>query len=342
LYVDELSRANSGAGLPEVEDLWQGEGDPWTGHTNLDDRKRPVAVGRISLLPERDHFDEFVARESVKFIKRFGNSDRPFLLVSSFLKPHDPFMPAERFAKMFRAEDMKLPDSWGKADKSKLPKEVVGMSDFNRPTPELSDPVEAKKRMALYYANLAQMDDCLGQVVQAIKDLGLDNDTIIFYFADHGEMLGELGLWQKFEFYEGSCGIPLLVRVPGGAKGLCDTPVSLVSICTTTTDLVGAKLLAPNDGISLKPWIQNPKTTQGYGPVYAEYGLKSNEPKAMLREGDWKFTYWLNDIPELYNLNSDPGELHNLAGVPEHHARADRMQQQLLAWHRPTRDRDLK
>lgn len=147
--------------MPEVEDLWQGEGDPWTGHTNLDDRKGPVAVGRISLLPEKDHFDEFVARESVKFIKRFGNSDRPFLLVSSFLKPHDPFMPAQRFAKMFRAEDMK-PDSCGKADKSKLPKEVVGMIDFNRPIPELSDPAEAKKRMALYYANLAQMDDCLG------------------------------------------------------------------------------------------------------------------------------------------------------------------------------------
>lgn len=336
LYVDELGRANSGSGLPEIEDLWQGEGDPWTGHTHLDDRKGPVAVGRTSLLPEKDHFDEFVARESVKFLKRFGNSDRPFLLVTSFLKPHDPFMPAERFAKMFRAEDMKLPDSWGKADKSRLPKEVISMIEYNKPTPEVSDPLEAKKRMAFYYANLAQMDDCLGRVVQAVKDLGLDNDTIVFYFSDHGEMLGDLGLWQKFEFYEGSCGIPLLIRVPGGTNGVCDTPVSLVSICTTTTDLAGAKLLASNDGISLKPWIQGPECTQIYGPVYAEYGLKSAEPKAMLREGKWKFTYWLNDIPELYNLQSDPEELHNLADDPEHRPRVERMHQQLLEWHRPT------
>jgi choline-sulfatase len=99
--------------------------------------------------------------------------------------------------------------------------------------------------------------------------------------------------------------------------------------------------LAPND-ISLKPWIQNPENTQGYGPVYAEYGLKRNEPKAMLREGEWKFTYWLNDIPQLYNLQSDLDELHNLAGVPEHRARVDRRQQQLLARHSPTRDRDSK
>jgi choline-sulfatase len=334
LYADELARPNSGAGLPEVEDLWEEMGDPWKGHVDLDERKGPVAVGRVSLLEEKDHFDEFVARESVKFLKRFGNGDQPFLLVSSFLKPHDPFMPAERFAKMFGAEDMELPDSWGKADKSKRPKEVASMMEVNRPTPELSDPMEAKKRMALYYSNLAQMDDCLGQVVQAVQDLGLENDTVICYFSDHGEMLGELGLWQKFEFYEGSCGVPLLIRVPGVAKGVCETPVSLVSICTTVTGLAGVKLLAPNDGISLEPWIRNPHSSQSYGPVYAEYGLKSEQPKEMLREGDWKFSYWEHDIPELYNLKADPQELHNLAGEPEHEARVKDMRQRLLAWHK--------
>jgi choline-sulfatase len=333
LYADELARPNSGAGLPEIEDLWAEVGDPWKGHTNEDKRKGPVAVGRVSLLEEKDHFDEFVARESVKFLKRFGNSDQPFLLVSSFLKPHDPFMPAERFAKMFRAEDMELPESWGKADKSKLPKEVVSMIEVNRPTPELSDPMEAKKRMALYYSNLAQMDDCLGQVVQAVKDLGLENDTIICYFADHGEMLGELGLWQKFEFYEGSCGVPLLIWVPGISAGVCDAPVSLISICTTIAELTGVKLLSSNDGISLGPWIRNPKTSHSYGPVYAEYGLKSQQPKAMFREGDWKFSYWAHDIPELYNLKTDPQELHNLAGEPEYAARVKDMRQRLLAWH---------
>jgi choline-sulfatase len=335
LYAEELSRSNSGAGLPEIESLWKGEGDPWKGHITLDDREGSVAVGRVSLLEERDHFDDFVARESVKFIERFSKSDRPFMLISSFLKPHDPFMPAERFAAMYRPEDMVLSPTWGKADKSKLPKEVVSMIELNRPTPELSNPDEAKKRIAFYYANLAQMDDCLGRVVQSIKDLNLENDTIICYFADHGEMLSDLGLWQKFEFYEGSCGVPLLFRVPGGAAGVCDTPVSLVSICTTMADLAGVPLVAPNDGASLAPWVRQPSSRKSYGPVYAEYGLIGDEPKAMLRDGDWKFTYWLRDIPELYELRTDPQELHNLAADPEHSERVHDMRRRLLAWHKP-------
>ena len=56
------------------------------------------------------------------------------------------------------------------------------------------------------------MDDCAGKVLAALKDLGLEDDTIVLYTSDHGEMLGEHGMWQKFEFYEGSCGVPLMVR----------------------------------------------------------------------------------------------------------------------------------
>ena len=124
-------------------------------------------------------------------------------------------MPAERFAKLFRPEDMKLPHSWGKADKANIPKEVRSWIEFNGPTPELRDQSEALKRIAFYYANLAQMDNCVGQVLKALEALDLERDTIICYTADHGEMLGDLGLWQKFQFYEGSCGVPLMIRVPG-------------------------------------------------------------------------------------------------------------------------------
>lgn len=226
IYANELAHPNSGSGQPQIDDLWRDEGDPWKGHRTLDDRQGAVAVGHVSEFEEKDHFESFVARESIRFLKRFGNGPDPFFLISSFLKPHDPFMPAKRFADMFRAEDMKLPPSYGKADLATLPQEVKRSIQFNGPTPELKDPAEGRKRMALYYANLAQMDDCLGQIVRAISDLHLENDTIICYTADHGEMLGDLGLWQKFQFYEGSCGVPLLIRVPGGSARTSDVPVS--------------------------------------------------------------------------------------------------------------------
>lgn len=334
IYADELGRPNSGSGLPQVDDFWRDEGDPWKGHRTLDHREGAVAVGRPSRLEESDHFDEFIARESIRFLHNFGKGDEPFFLITSFLKPHDPFMPATRFAQMFDPEAMKLPDSWGKADKSKLPREVRKSIEFNGPTPELRDPVEAKKRLALYYACLAQMDDCLGRVVRAIEELGLENDTIICYTSDHGEMLGDLGLWQKFQFYEGSCGVPLMIRVPGWKSGVCPTPVSLVSLSATLTDLAGIKQIAPNDGAALTPWVRSPDVSQSYGPVFAEYGLTSKQPKYMMREGDWKLTYWVNDVPELYNLRHDPEELHNVAAEQNNQQILEGMRTRLLTWHK--------
>jgi choline-sulfatase len=337
IYVDELGPANhSGAGLPEIDDLWREEGNPWKGHVHIDDRRGPVSVGRVSQLEERDHFDNFVARESIRFMQRFSKSGRPFFLIASFLKPHDPFMPAERFAKLFREENMKLPPSWGKANPTKLPAEVRKAIAYNAPTPELSDPEQAKRHIALYYANLAQMDDCLGQVVDEITKLGLEKDTIICYFADHGEMLGDLGLWQKFEFYEGSCGVPLLIRIPGAKGGVCKATVSLVSISATVTELAGVKQVSANDGMSFARSIRDPAGGENYGPVFAEYGLGSRQPKAMIRQGDWKLSYWLHDIPELYNLQSDPEELQNLATDPTYKSRLEDLETILLAWHKPT------
>ena len=330
LYADELGQRNSGSGLPEIDDLWREEGDPWQGHRTPDGRKGSVSGGRVSLMEEKDHFESFVARESTRFLRRFGKSGQPFFLISSFLKPHDPFMPVQRFADMFRPKDMHLPRSFGKADKSRLPKEVVRSIENNSVTPEFRDPNQALKHIAFYYANLAQMDDCLGKVVSTVQELGLENDTIICYASDHGEMLGDLGLWQKFQFYEGSCGVPLLIRVPGTAPGVCAAPVSLVSLSATLCELAGAPQIAPNDSVSIAPWIANPQAPKDPGPVFAEYALGGRNAKTMMRASEWKYTCWAQDIPELYNLRSDPDELHNLAGLPEYASKEAELRSRLL------------
>src|SRR6185312_12201541 len=171
----------------------------------------------------------------------------PFLLVTSFLRPHDPFMPAARFAQMFRPEDMRLPASWGKVDLKTVPNEVRNSIQHNAPTPELSDPEAARRRIAYYYASLAQMDDCAGTVLRALKESGLEDNTIVLYTSDHGEMLGEHGMWQKFEFYEGSCGVPLMIRAPGATPGTCSSPVSLVSVLPTLAEMAGVPVLGQMD-----------------------------------------------------------------------------------------------
>jgi choline-sulfatase len=275
-----------------------------------------------------------VARETVRFLKAHGKR-QPFFAISSCLKPHDPFMPAERFASMFRAEDMKLPPTWGKVDLARAPTEVRNSIELTGATPELRDPAHARRRIAMYYANLAQMDDAMGKVLGALRELDLEKDTLVVYTSDHGEMLGDHGLWHKFQFYEGSCGVPLIVRAPGVTESgsTCAAPVSLVELLPTLAELCGVAL-PPLDGKSLVPQLRNPREPRNQ-PVFSEFNLQTPRAKYMIRHGDYKYTFRVNDTAELYDLRSDRDEMENLALKPESRARVEALKNELFAWYHP-------
>lgn len=335
LYADELGRANSGAGLPQIDELWKFSGDPWKGVRDRDNREGSAAVGRVSKIPEEDQFESFVARQSVDFLRRYGRRQQPFLLICSFLKPHAPFMPAARFANLFRAEDMQLPDTWGKVNLSTVPAEVRKSIERDAPTPELRDPNEARKRIAFYLANLAEMDDRAGVVLRTLTELGLDEDTIVVYTSDHGEMLGQHGLWNKFQFYEASCGVPLLFRAPGLSKpGVCKMPLSQIGLLPTLAELCDVPVSSPIDGQSFAEQLRDPGTLRSR-PVFAEFALRTRRAKYMLRNGDYKYTFWTHDMPELYNLATDPKEMNNLAIQPEYQDKVAQLKSQLFAWYKP-------
>ncbi|MCL5743183.1 MAG: sulfatase-like hydrolase/transferase, partial [Acidobacteria bacterium] len=331
LHAEELGKRNSGSGNPQIDDLWRDFGDPWEGVREKDDRKGAVHIGRMSKITERDQFESFVARESVRFLKNHGNK-QPFFLVSSFLKPHDPFMPAERFYNMYRGADMVLPDTWGKLDPS-VPRETK--EAVRRAAGEgLDAPENAKQRTACYYGSVSEMDFCLGQVLDALHELGLEENTVVVYTSDHGEMLGEHGLWHKFVFYDPSCGVPLIFRVPGlttaGARS--QTPVSLVQMVPTLLELCGLPAPAEADGESFVRDLREP-TSRRDTTVYSEYNLRTPRAKYMIRRGDHKYNYYTNDTPELYNLREDPKETRNLAESEK--GKAEELKAQLFAWHKP-------
>ncbi|MBI3695428.1 MAG: sulfatase-like hydrolase/transferase [Acidobacteria bacterium] len=335
LYAEELSRANSGSGQPQIDDLWRDFGDPWIGVRELDDRQGSVHMGRASKIPERDHFESFVARETVRFLKRFGKQ-HPFFLISSYLKPHDPFMPPEGFARMFSASSVQLPGTYGKVDLNKVPREIRNRIELDRGNPEIKDPDLAGQRIAMYYGNVAHLDHCLGQVLEALRALDLEKDTVVLYSSDHGEMLGEHGLWHKFVFYEPSVGVPLIFRVPGLTQGgaVCRTPVSQVSLFATLLELCGLSVPSGLDGDSLLPLLRDPGRRTD-APVYAEFALRTPNARYMIRRGEWKYSFYVNDMPELYNLRQDPLEMNNLALEPEHRTRAEELKADILAWYRP-------
>ena len=335
LRAEEIFYPNSGSGLPQIDDLWRDYGDPWIGTIERDNREGLAAVGQISALAEEDHFENFVARESIRFLKNHGKK-QPFFLFSSFLKPHDPFTPADRFAKMFHPQDMQLPETWGKVDLSTVPRRVREEIQYSWATPELRYPEVAKTHIALYYASLAQTDDNVGKVLHALQELGLEDDTIVLYTSDHGEMLGEHGLWQKFVFYEPSAGVPLIFHVPGMTpqNARCATPVSLVQIVPTLLELCGLPVPSGLDGNSLAPSLREPGRTLD-SVVFSEHGLGGHQPGFMIRHGDYKYCYYIGDTDELYNLRSDPKEMKNLASLPQYRGKRDELKKELFAWHQP-------
>ena len=335
LFADEVGKPNSGSGLPQIDALWKDYGDPWAGHREADGRRGLVPVGRVSKLAEQDHFESFVTRESVRFLKNHGKK-QPFLLIASYLKPHDPFMPAERFARMFSKDDMKIPSTWGKTDLSRVPAEIRTSIENDWISPELlNSPDNVKQRIAYYYANLAQADAAIGDLLRAAEELGLGQDTIVMYTSDHGEMLGEHGLWQKMVFYEPAVRVPLMFRVPGLTRAgtRCRTHVSLASVLPTLLDLCGVKE-GTFDGPSLAGDLREPEKERAT-TVFSEYALQSPRAKYMIREGRFKYCYYVNDTPELYDLESDPDEMQNLAGTPAGRDTAEKMQERLFAWYRP-------
>ena len=324
LYVDELITTNGECGFPEVFSLWE-KGDPWAA-TRKQESKIYMRTGRPSPMPEEDHQDSWVARER-RFIKNYAGK-KPLFLIASFLKPHCPFTPPARFIDPDWKQKMRLPDTYGKADLDNIPKYIRNRIEAE---PVLKDPDNAQMRLAMYNACVGHMDHCVGEVMDALKDAGILDDTIVVYTADHGEMRGEHGLWDKFVFYESSAGVPFVVHAPDVTKAgaVCEAPVSQVALVPTLLDLCGIPVPSGLDEPSLVPFLRDPNRKQNR-PVYSEFSMGGQAEKYMVRSGDWKYCYYMGDTPELYNLREDPKEMKNLARDSGHREVAGRFEKELL------------
>jgi len=172
-------------------------------------------------------------------------------------------------------------------------------------------------------------------VLTALRELDLEKDTIVLYTADHGEMLGDHGLWQKFQFYEGSCVVPLIVRAPGvtSAGSKCMMPVSLVQVLPALAELCG--VTTPQlDMPGFTPQLKDATAVRDL-PVFSEFNLQTPRAKYMLRRNDFKYTFRVNDMPELYDMKRDPDEMTNLALKPEFRERLEQMKNELFEWYTP-------
>ncbi|MFC3164957.1 choline-sulfatase [Ciceribacter thiooxidans] len=247
-----------------------------------------------------------------------GNDDRPWCLTVSFTHPHDPYVARKCFWDLY-------------ADCPALdPK--VGVIPFEEQDPhsqrllvacdhdafEITQEDVRRARRG-YFANISYVDEKIGEIIDVLERTGMREDTVILFVSDHGDMLGERGLWFKMCFFEGSARVPLMISAAGWKPGLVDAPVSTLDVTPTIAAMAGIDIASVRpwtDGEDLGPVVRG---EDNRGPVPMEYAAEGSEaPLVGLRAGPYKLTLCEKDPPLLFDVEADPDELQNLAGDRRH------------------------
>jgi len=277
-----------------------------------------IQAGACTRTNQIDFDDEVAAaaRQKLFDIAR-GRDPRPFCLVVSMTHPHDPYVIPTTYWNRYRDEEIdmpRVPDLAGREDPhSRRLRHVIGL--------DLAQPSEAQIRAArrAYYGAVSYVDDQIGSLVSTLEEANLATNTIVLVIADHGDMLGERGLWYKMSFFEAACRIPLIVHAPSrfaprrvaGVASLLDLLPTLAALAQGGVEPEYAAAL---DGRSLLPQLEG-RADGDAGEVIGEYLAEGAvAPVVMIRRDRYKYVHSPVDPDQLYDLASDPDERENLAG----------------------------
>jgi choline-sulfatase len=298
--------------------------------------RQPYAPSRMSLrsiveagLCERNlqiDYDEEVCwrAEQWLFDQARSNDDRPFLLWASFTHPHNPFVTTKKFWDLYDHAAIDMPaipfipmeqrDPWSRRYAYTI------RADEHDVTEE-----HIRTARHAYYAMTSYFDAQVGRILEALESINQTDNTYVFVISDHGEMLGERGSWFKFQPFEGSVRVPMVVSGPGVRRGATEEKgVSLLDLLPTFNDLVTqgnpVAPLDPIDGHSLANMMHGSPCDRRDEVMMEFLGEGVYAPACILRQDGFKFVYCRHDPAMLFDLRADPHETHNLAGMPEYAA----------------------
>jgi choline-sulfatase len=237
--------------------------------------------------------------------------------MASFTHPHDPYAARQKYWDLYTNAEIDLPltKRMPRSDLDAHSQRLYDVSAMDDYTVSEDDLRAARHG---YYANISYIDDLVGQLLSTLETTGKLENTVVIFTSDHGDFLGERGLWYKMSFLEPSAHVPMLIWNPARFKARrVAEPVSLADLLPTITAIGQATsepVLARHvDGRSLVPLLEgapeNPDATT-WGEYLAEGVIA---PMYMLRRGPWKFIHTPTDPDQLFNLVDDPQELNNLA-----------------------------
>ena len=295
--------------------------DPWRTMDWFHDMKNVSNAGIAERSLQQD-YDEEVAHNATRKIFDWAREPdkRPFLLVASFTHPHDPYVTPRRFWDLYKHEDINMPRVPFIPPDKRDPHSRRLWEQYDRGEFGVGDEHVRNARHA-YYGSISYVDERIGEVLDALRRAKLMDDTVVIFCADHGDMLGERGLWYKMSFYDWSSRVPLIMAGPGVPKGQrIKANCSLVDILPTLVDLAMTDdwegYPEPPDGESLLPLLKEDSDGRIAVSELMSEGVAA--PYVLLRKGKYKLTYVDHDPPQLFDMEADRDELHDLANSPAH------------------------
>ncbi|WP_417207098.1 choline-sulfatase [Antarctobacter sp.] len=274
-----------------------------------------AGVAEISNQMEYDDEVAYHAERKLYDLAR-GKDARPWCLTVSFTHPHDPYVARKKYWDLYEDCDHLTPEVPAMAYEDHDPhsKRIFDANDWR--SFDISEEDIRRSRRA-YFANISYLDEKIGKLLEVLDETR--QEAIVVFVSDHGDMLGERGLWFKMSFYEGAARVPLMIAVPGAEGARIDAPVSTIDLCPTLCDLAGvdmSEVMPWTEGESLTPVMQG---RARISPVAMEYAAEASyAPLICLREGRWKYTNCALDPEQLFDLEADPHELTNLAEDADH------------------------
>lgn len=297
---------------------------------------RSVVEAGISERSLQIDYDEEACHQAEVKLWEYARAaeQKPFFLAVSFTHPHNPFTTQSKYWDLYKHEDINMPIVPGKPVEDRDPWSQRYYYLIRNDEHDVSEEDIRNARHA-YYGMVTYMDNMVGRLAKVLEESGLEENTVVIFTADHGDMLGERGMWYKFNPFEWSVRIPMVISAPGGLKGKKEKRlVSLVDMLPTFVDLSsGNDKINPVDkidGKSLAPMLYGEKISDP-DEVMIEFTAEGTfAPALILRSGAYKYIYCETDPGMMFDLEKDPNELENLCENPSYAEKCDEMKQEIL------------
>lgn len=346
---------------PELKKEARVSGNLSTEEGSFFEKNAAQGISRLSTeaidVPDDAYGDGAMANYAIQQLEQLGKSDKPFFMAVGFKKPHLPFVAPKKYWDLYKREDIKLAPFQQKAlDSPEFAYHNAGeLRNYSTDIKSLDEKSsllklsEEKQRELIhgYTACVSYTDTQIGKVIEALKKTGLDKNTIIILWGDHGWHFGDHSLWCKHSNFEQATKVPLMISLPNLKTNKdYNHPVELVDIYPTLCELTGLEVGKHLDGKSLVPALKSPEAIKPFAVSQYPRDSKIGAKEIMgysLRDNQYRFTEWVGNFfttskpfnpadvkaLELYDLKNDPNETKNIANDPAMAKTVEKLKNQL-------------